>query len=144
MLLGIDPVLTGDLLAALDRLGHGESMLIADANYPAHRGAGTVIELPGLSSPRVLRAVVSVLPIDTYEGPAVGLMAPEPGAGEPVQSELRAASGVSEERINSLERFAFYDAAAGLPLVVRTGEGRSYGNVLLRVGVVPAPAEEAG
>ena len=36
----------------------------------------------------------------------------------------------------SLERFAFYERAAGAFAVVATGETRVYGNVILRKGVV--------
>jgi L-fucose mutarotase len=36
----------------------------------------------------------------------------------------------------SLERFAFYERAAQAFAVVATGEGRTYGNILLKKGVI--------
>ena len=62
MLLGLDPVLGPDLLHALAAMGHGDRIALVDANYPATRGR-RLIHLPGLSTPRVLQAVLSVFPI---------------------------------------------------------------------------------
>src|SRR5215831_11130724 len=65
MLLGLDPVLSPDLLHALAAMGHGDRIALVDANYPGTRGR-RVIYLPGLGTPRVLEAVLSVFPIDTF------------------------------------------------------------------------------
>ena len=67
MLIGIDPLLGPDCLAALRAMGHGDTLLLADANFPAHSGASRLVRLDGVSIPRVLRAVLEVLPIDDFE-----------------------------------------------------------------------------
>ena len=36
MLIKIDPVLSPDLLFHLRSMGHGEKLILADANYPAY------------------------------------------------------------------------------------------------------------
>ncbi|WP_350347057.1 RbsD/FucU domain-containing protein [Agromyces sp. G08B096] len=141
MLSGIHPILTGDLLAELDRLGHGDELVVADANFPSHRVAASaspvaVVDLPGLSSPSVVEAVRTVLPLDTYEVHSVLFMAAEDGDRPPVQQELLTAAEAPEDRVTALERFAFYERAARARLVIRTGEFRPYGNLLLRKGVV--------
>ena len=140
MLLNIDPVLTGDLLKALDEMGHTDSVVIADAHFPAARLAKVnAVDLPLLSTPRVLKAVCSVIPPDNFPGldlmeaPGVDLL--------PVQSELIAAAGLTPETTRLVERFAFYDLAAEASLIIRTGETRIYGNALLRKGVVPTRTE---
>ena len=51
---GIDPILTGPLLAHLDAMGHSDSVVIGDANFPAHRLATRLVELPGLTTPEVV------------------------------------------------------------------------------------------
>ncbi|QAY75047.1 transport protein RbsD/FucU [Agromyces protaetiae] len=143
MLSGIHPILTGDLLAALDRLGHGDELVVADANFPAHRSGVTVVEIPGHPSPDVVEAIRTVVPVDAYEDEAVLLMgiAARPDGSEAtgardVQLDLRAAAAAAPDRVGTLERFAFYDRAARAGLVVRTGEQRPYGNLILRKGVV--------
>jgi L-fucose mutarotase len=138
VLSGIHPILGGALLAELDRLGHGDELVVADANFPAHRLGASVIELPGLKSPLVVDAIRTVVPLDTYEGASVHLMASEADGRPVVQQELVAAVHAPADRIADLERFAFYDRAAGARLVVRTGELRAYGNVIIRKGVVNA------
>jgi len=143
VLSGIHPILGGALLAELDRLGHGDELVVADANFPAHRLGTIVIEMPGLKSPLVVDAIRTLVPLDTYEGASVHLMDAEAGDRPVVQQELVAAAHAPSDRVADLERFAFYDRAAGARLVVRTGELRPYGNLILRKGVVNA-YEHAG
>jgi L-fucose mutarotase len=132
MLHGIDPLLTGELLAHLDAMGHSDGVVVADAHFPARRVGTRVLDLPGHSAPRVVAAVCSVLPLDE-DGP-LGLM--DSGEILPVQTELIAAAGQSLGTTEMIERFAFYEVAAQAFLVVRTGEVRPYGNALLRKGLV--------
>lgn len=138
MLTGIHPILHGELLAALDRLGHGDELVVADANFPAHRLGDVVVELPGLSAGDVLEAIRTVVPADPHEGASVLLMTAEGGERLPVQHELVAAAAVPADRVDELERFAFYDRAGSARLIVRSGELRPYGNAILRKGVVNA------
>lgn len=138
MLSGINPILGGELLAALDRLGHGDELVVADANFPAHRVGAAVVEAPGIAAAQVVEAIRTVVPLDGYEGASVLLMTAEGGGRLPVQHELVAAAAVADDRVGELERFAFYERAAGARLIVRTGELRPYGNLVLRKGVVNA------
>ena len=136
MLMGLDPLLTGDLLAALDAMGHSDAVVLADAHFPAARLAERLIVLPGCTTPELLRAVCSVVPLD--EAPAVDLMTSADGHVLPVQEELLSTAGIALHQAGFLDRQAFYDAAASAYVVVRTGETRPYGNALLRKGVVTA------
>jgi L-fucose mutarotase len=138
VLSGIHPILAGDLLAALDRLGHGDELVVADANFPAHRVGTAVVEAPGLGAPAVVAAIRTVVPLDAYEAESVLLMTAEGAERPPVQRELVEAADAPAGRVADLERFAFYERAAGARLIVRTGELRPYGNLLLRKGVVNA------
>jgi L-fucose mutarotase len=138
VLTGIHPILAGELLAALDRLGHGDELVVADANFPAHRLGAEVVETPGLPSPEVVEAIRTVVPLDGYEGASVLLMAAEGDEWLAVQHDLVEAASAPADRVAELERFAFYERAAAARLVVRTGELRPYGNLVLRKGVVNA------
>ena len=91
MLSGIDPLLTGGLLADLDEMGHSDALVVADANFPAYRLADRLVELPGLTAPDVLRAIGTVVPLD--DAPAVDLMESADGSVLPVQRELIEAAG---------------------------------------------------
>ena len=53
MLKGIDKLLTGELLKALCDMGHGNELVIADANFPAETVAKRLIRIPGVDGVRV-------------------------------------------------------------------------------------------
>lgn len=134
MLTGIDPVLTGELLCHLDEMGHSDSVVVADAHFPAARLGRRVVTVPALETPRVLRAVRTVLPLD--DAPALDLMRALESELLPVQLELLDMAGVGRDEVRLLARSEFYDVAAKAFLVIRTGETRTYGNALLRKGLV--------
>jgi L-fucose mutarotase len=138
MLQGIHPLLTGELLKHLDEMGHSDAVVIVDAHFPAARVAARLITLPGTTSPEVLEAVRSVLPLD--DAPAVDLMTSADGSVLDIQNELFAAAGVSEAESRFIDRFDFYEAAAEAYCIVRTGETRKYGCAILRKGLVGHPA----
>ncbi len=138
MLTGVHPILTGDLLAHLDAMGHSDAVVVADAHFPAGRLASRLLTFPGLSTPEVLAAVRTVLPLD--DAPALDLMASADGARLAVQVELLAAAGAQERDVRFLPRLDFYDVAAAAYLIVRTGETRAYGNAVLRKGIVTVEA----
>jgi L-fucose mutarotase len=133
MLSGIDPILTGTLLAHLDAMGHSDAVVVADGHFPAARLGARVVETPGLSAPQVLAAIRSVLPLDN--APALSLMRSADGATLEVQHELIAAARAGDDDVTFVERQAFYDLAADAFLIIRTGETRSYGNALLLKGL---------
>lgn len=88
MLTGIDPLLTGEILKILDEMGHSDALVIADANFPAHRTAVRVVETPGVDIVSMVRAVRSVFPLDEDHPPALmdSGLTPTPG----VQTEILA------------------------------------------------------
>lgn len=134
MLSGIHPLLTGEMLLHLDRMGHSDAVVVADAHFPAFTFGARVIDLPGTTSPAVLGAIRSVIPAD--DEPALDLMRSADGAVLDVQRELIEAAAVGAEGTRFVERFAYYDVARTAYLIVRTGETRIYANALLRKGVV--------
>lgn len=143
MLIGIDPLLTPDLLHALAAMGHGDSIVLVDNNYPATRGRRT-IDLAGANVVQALRAVLTLLPLDTFiPNPAqVMQVVGEPESVPPVVREMNDALKASGAKpAEGMERFAFYAAASECYAIVRTGERRFYGNIMLTKGVVPPEAK---
>ena len=143
MLKGISPLLTADLLHALRAMGHGDEIAIVDANFPAASVGRRLIELPGTTSPDVLAAVLLVFPVDTFETPAAITMevvgnaqaVPPPVADF---AQVFAAAGLGTIAIGHIERGAFYARARNAYAIVRTGELRPYGNILVVKGVINA------
>ena len=137
MLKGIDPLLTGNLLKILCDMGHGDEIVVADANFPAERCGKRVIRLPGTTATEVLCAILPLFPLDTYSKPAVIMertkedqaKGPEPE----IWSEMQQVLNVPLDRIGRMD---FYDRASKAFAVIQTGEKRIYGNVILVKGVI--------
>lgn len=66
MLKGLDKRLTGDLLKILCDMGHGDELVIADANFPAETCARRLIRFSGVDGVAAAKAILSVFPLDTY------------------------------------------------------------------------------
>lgn len=139
MLNGIPSALTGELLAHLDAMGHGDTVVVADAHFPAAAVARRLVELPGLSAPQAIAAVRAVLPLDParFAEAGIELMASGDGSRLEVQQQMIDAAALGEDDAppRDVERFAFYELAARAYLVVRTGETRPYANAVLRKGL---------
>lgn len=140
MLLGLDPLLTPDLLHALASMGHGDRIAIVDANFPAAANARRLVLLPGADAAAALRAVLSVLPLDTFEpDPAVTMEAigGYPAAvPEAVSAFTQVLAVLGAAPPGRLPRHDFYAAARSAFAVVATGERRTYGNIIVTKGVV--------
>lgn len=141
MLIGLDPLLSPDLLHALRAMGHGDTIVLADANFPAASVARRLIRADGSDLPSLLTAVLSVLPIDEMEPePAVGMeVVGDATHREPVHRDMERLLSHKAQPATALtliERHAFYERARAAFAVVATGERRFYGNLILRKGVV--------
>ncbi|MCB2053441.1 MAG: fucose-binding protein [Geminicoccaceae bacterium] len=144
MLIGVDPLLSGDLLQVLRDLGHGDVVCIADCNFPGFeiaRKAGVPWLRMDCDAPRAVQAVLSVMPLDSFVDEAVHRMedAADPAglneAHRAVKSVMEQSAG-SRFRLGGIERFAFYEAAAKSAVVVQTLERRGYACFLLKKGVI--------
>ena len=144
MLKGIDPLLGPELLAMLRAMGHGDEIVIADANFPAAAKAARLVRLEGASAPRALQAIVSVLPLDDFVPHAAFRMevSDDPQSVPPVCAEMAAvlAAAGYERGIEAIERMAFYARAREAFAIVATGEPRFWGNLILKKGAIPPPA----
>ncbi len=147
MLKNLDPLLSPELLYVLAAMGHGDEVAVVDANFPAdgvarRTGYGRLVTIAGASVPEVVRAVLSVLPLDEFVDQPVRRMAVDgaPDQLPPVQQEVQAVVDTAAGRswpMGALERFAFYEAARSTYAVVLTGERRYFANVLVKKGAIP-------
>jgi L-fucose mutarotase len=138
MLKTIDPLLSGALLQILADMGHGDEIVIVDANYPASANAKRLVRLDGITATATLQAVLSLLPLDDFvEAPAAVMI---PGTEwPPVLDEFQSMVDRAEGKpiqVTGMERFAFYERARGAYAMIATGERRLYGNIILVKGVI--------
>ncbi len=141
MLIGLDPILSPQLLCILRAMGHGDRIVIADANFPAESCARKLVRLDGVDASRALSAILSIMPLDSYvDDPAITMQVvgdPE-AVPEAVQDFQRIVNEVADApaQITTIERFSFYEAAKSTFAIVQTGERRFYGNIILTKGVI--------
>ena len=142
MLKGIDPLLGPDLLHVLAMMGHGDEIVIVDANFPAASvGEQTVYGSPlaiGCDAIKALAAILSVLPLDAFEPDPVVTMqvVGEPDTVPPAIADALPIIKAEGYEPASLERFDFYQRASEAFAIVATSEMRPYGNFILRKGVI--------
>lgn len=155
MLKGIDPLLTPDLLKVLAEMGHGDEIVIADANFTAvtlaqHPGGRLkpLIYLPGADVRRTSEAVLSLFPLDAAVTQPVAYMQVS-GTAEGYRSRqqrevigmIDAGGHARPEQCEAIERFAFYDRVRSAYAIVVTGELQPYGNFIFKKGVISQPLE---
>jgi L-fucose mutarotase len=145
MLIGINPLLSPDLLHALRSMGHRQDIAIVDANFPCDPARHRVVRLDGVTATDALEAVLSVLPVETEEPQSAWRMIAydDPSRILPVFAEFggivdRHAPG---REVHAITPDSFKTKTLEAYVVVVTGERRLYGGIIVRKGVVP-PAED--
>jgi len=141
MLKGIDPLIGPELLQILRAMGHGDELIIVDANFPAAASTKRLVRLDGVDAPRALKAVLSLMPLDDFVESPLAFMAVvgEPTAIPEVTCELKKVAEEAEGKsltAERMDRFAFYERARNAYAIVATSERRLYGNVILKKGVI--------
>lgn len=142
MLRGIDPILSPDLLHALRAMGHGDTIVIADANFPGESNAKRLIRMDGISATDVLKVVLEVLPVEEKDdAPASVMQTAEDVKDAPevivAFQELLNEHTETQIQLNYVDRSRFYENARNAYAVIQTGETRHYGNICLTKGVLP-------
>lgn len=145
MLKGISTILTGDMLKVLCDMGHGDELVIADANFPAETYAKRLIRCSGVNGVQLLEAILPLFPLDSYtehQAIVMDLTDGDKGKGmaQPeVWEDYHKSVAQNCEWFNKLaklERSEFFERTKSAYVVIQTGEYRQYGNLLLVKGVV--------
>ena len=115
MLIGIDPLLTPELLMHLSAMGHGEWVAVVDANFTA--------DFLAKGRPVAFMHVCHAAP--AHRTPAQDAVV-----------ALAVQAGCAADRVEPVERFAFYERIKAASLIVQSGESTAYGNALFCKGVI--------
>ena len=141
MLINIDPVLSPKLLSVLQSMGHGDRLVLCDANFPAHSNNSNVVRLDGIDIPRAARAILSIFPLDSFVPNPVLRMEidKKPDEINEVHQDLinvvKEVSG-KNWKVGSIERLQFYEATKQAYCVVSTSETRPFGCFIFTKGVI--------
>ena len=146
MLKNIDPVISAELLYVLMLMGHGDDLVICDINHPAVTIAretthGKLITMSGCTIPQATRAILTLMPLDTFVDQPVMRMrvVGDPDGVVPIFGAMQQVLDASAGRpvgMGAYERFDFYAAAKRSFAIVRTSDPGPYGCFILRKGVI--------
>ncbi len=138
MLKGIPSILSPELLKILMEMGHGDELVIGDGNFPAASNAQRLIRCDGHGVPALLDAILTLMPLDTYVDAPVALMETTQGDPRPAiwEEYQRILAMHQKVKIETVERFAFYQRAKQAYAIIATGETALYANIILKKGVV--------
>ena len=144
MLKGIPAILSPELLKILCEMGHSDTLVIADGNFPSESmGKNAIVcRLDGHGTSEILEAILKLFPLDTYLDQPVKLMEVMPGdtVETPIWDSYENIVQRYDERgkqaIGKIERFAFYEESKKAYAIIATSEKALYANLLLYKGVV--------
>lgn len=140
-------MLSPELLKVLCEMGHGDELVVVDANFTAASlGRGKpLIRLPGVGLARACRAVLSVFPLDQAVAQPAAYMKVEDrpdGFASEVQREVialaAALAAAGAHQFAPVERFSFYERVGRAYAIVQTGEAQPYANFIFKKGVIGA------
>lgn len=124
------------IISALAKCGHGDKILILDANYPIVSKSGNAEKIYlALSrdcptATKVLEVLKTVINFEKME-----LMVPDDGPEPAIFAEYKEI--LPECDIEEHSRYEFYDACCedNVKVAILSGESRVYANILLTIGV---------
>ena len=141
MLININPILSPELLHALRSMGHGDKLVLADANFPSASLAKKLIRLDGANIPNAAKAILSVLPLDSFVDYPVERMEIDDNPNEindvhqDLIDVLKNSAG-DKWKVGSIERFKFYEKAKQAYMIVSTTDARAFGCFIITKGVI--------
>lgn len=132
MLIGIPKILSPDLLKILCEMGHGDTIVIADGNFPAASCSNRLIRMDGHGAVEVLDAIMKVFPLDASPERKIDVMA----TGTDAVPEIWKAFEAHSDGLTQIDRFAFYEKAKEAYCIIATSEPALFANAILTKGVI--------
>lgn len=140
MLRGIPSILSPELLKVMQEMGHGDVIILVDANFPAASNAQRLIRLDGVGADDLLSCMLEFFPLDAFVEHPVSVMQPIPGV--PIPPIWQEYERIVKEKdfskaftdLNVIERMEFYAYAKEAYAIVQTGTTAHYANIGLKKG----------
>lgn len=153
---GIPSSIPPELLFVLAKMGHGDTIVITDSNFPSDSVAThTINKVPvrvAGATFQVMKNILTLMPLDRYSESPVCVMDrvqadKDSDVDVPaydhlfraVQNEVESSKelyGACEFSLTYVERFQFYELAKQAFCIVQTTDKTPYANVLISKGVL--------
>lgn len=126
-------------------MGHGDTIVIADANFPSdstalHTAIKEPLRVHG-STAAILSDILKLMPLDQYVPQPLCMMDRVPsdkdrGLLVPAYAAVAEVSGLELQDANFVERFEFYERAKRCFAVIQTDDRSLYANIIISKGVL--------
>lgn len=139
MLKKIPKILTPELMKTLMEMGHGDELVIADGNFPAHSLGKKVIRCDSAMIMPLLEAILEFFPMEYRKEGVILFQVPKELEKEiTVQKDYKDLILKSNENVefNVATREEFYKRASDAYAVVITGDRTRFASLIIRKGVV--------
>lgn len=143
---GIPDTITPELLYALAKMGHGDMLCIADANFPSDSTArSTVVPTPIRvhgSTADILRDILTLVSLDEYASSAICVMDrvqsdKDRGLEVPAYALLAHTAAVDKSSgMTYMDRYEFYEKAKLCFVIIQTDDRSLYANCIISKGVL--------
>ena len=138
MLRNIPACISPEMMCTLMRMGHGDEIVLADADFPAETNSDNVIRADGLDVATLLEAILPFFPLDLFvDQPAITMDCSEWGDEPESYERFRKIIKKHYDKFTDFrleKRFDLYDRAKKAFAVIVTSEAD--GNVILKKGPV--------
>jgi L-fucose mutarotase len=141
MLKGIDKVISPELLKILASMGHGDTIVLGDRNFPAVTWGKQCVRADGVDGITMLEAILKLMPIDDDgDGEQIMLMGsgdlsdPDPVIWAQFESVVKKYE--PNAKFKKVERHKFYEYSHESFATVQTTDNRPYACIILRKGYI--------
>lgn len=143
MLRNIPDCISPELLKVLHEMGHGDRIVIGDANFPATSVAkGNInIRCDGIRATEILDAILELMPLDEFVETPVLIMDKSEKHKDletPVWDEfkdiVKKHNNEGENLVGFIDRFKFYEEAEKAYATISTTEKAFYACIILQKG----------
>ena len=141
MLINVNPLISPEILQLIRSMGHGDKVVLSDANFPSYSHANKLYRMDGLNIPQAAEALLTHFPLDSFIPHPVERMEIDgkPDEVNEVHKDLiDTVKKVSGDNwvVGSVERQKFYVEAKKAMAVITTSDTRPYGCFMFTKGVL--------
>ena len=141
MLINVNPLISPEILLLIRSMGHGDKLVLSDANFPSYSHANKLYRMDGLNIPQAAEALLTHFPLDSFIPHPVERMEIDgkpDEVNEVHQDLIDTVKKVSGDNwvVGTVERQKFYVEAKKAMAVITTSDTRPYGCFMFTKGVL--------
>ena len=96
MLINVNPLISPEILSLIRSMGHGDKLVLSDANFPSYSQGNKLYRMDGLNVPQAAEALLEHFPLDSF--------IPHPVQRMEVDGKPDEINEVQEELINTVKK----------------------------------------